>query len=67
MEEIINIATLTIDKTEANKSIVETKQAIFDLQKQIRNCAKTFLKTETLQENKLKSLSRTSRPSKTKR
>lgn len=32
-EEIINIATLTIDKTEANKSIVETKQAIFELQK----------------------------------
>lgn len=32
-EEIINIATLTIDKTEANKGIVETKQAIFDLQK----------------------------------
>lgn len=32
-EEIINIATLTIDKTEANKSIVETKQQIFELQK----------------------------------
>lgn len=32
-EEIINIATLTIDKTEANKSIVETKQSIFELQK----------------------------------
>jgi len=32
-EEIINIATLTIDKTEANKSIVETKTAIFELQK----------------------------------
>lgn len=32
-EEIINIATLTIDKTEANKSIVDTKQQIFDLQK----------------------------------
>lgn len=33
MEEIINIATLTIDKTEANKSIVDTKQQIFELQK----------------------------------
>jgi len=32
-EEIINIATLTIDKTEANKSIVDTKQQIFELQK----------------------------------
>lgn len=32
-EEIINIATLTIDKTEANKSIVDTKQEIFELQK----------------------------------
>lgn len=32
-EEIINIATLTIDKTEANNSIVNTKQQIFDLQK----------------------------------
>jgi hypothetical protein len=32
-EEIINIATLTIDKTEANKSIVDTKAAIFELQK----------------------------------
>lgn len=32
-EEIINIATLTIDKTEANQSIVDTKQQIFELQK----------------------------------
>ncbi len=32
-EEIINIATLTIDKTEANQSIVETKAQIFELQK----------------------------------
>lgn len=32
-DEIINIATLTIDKTEANKSIVDTKQEIFELQK----------------------------------
>jgi len=32
-EEIINIATLTIDKTEANKSIADTKQQIFELQK----------------------------------
>ncbi len=32
-EEIINIATLTIDKTEANKTIVDTKQQIFELQK----------------------------------
>jgi len=32
-EEIINIATLTIDKTEANKSITDTKAAIFELQK----------------------------------
>lgn len=32
-DEIINIATLTIDKTEANKSIVDTKAAIFELQK----------------------------------
>lgn len=32
-EEIINIATLTIDKTEANRSIVDTKQQIFELQK----------------------------------
>lgn len=32
-EEIINIATLTIDKTEANKSIVDTKAQIFELQK----------------------------------
>lgn len=31
--EIINIATLTIDKTEANNSIVDTKKQIFDLQK----------------------------------
>lgn len=30
---IINIATLTIDKTAANNSIVETKQQIFELQK----------------------------------
>lgn len=29
---IINIATLTIDKTEVGKSIVDTKQQIFDLQ-----------------------------------
>ncbi len=32
-EEIINIATLTIDKSEANKSITDTKAAIFELQK----------------------------------
>jgi len=32
-EQIINIATLTIDKTAANNSIVETKQQIFELQK----------------------------------
>jgi len=32
-EEIINIATLTIDKTEANKSIYDTKAAIIELQK----------------------------------
>ena len=32
-EEIINIATLTIDRSEANKSIVDTKQQIFELQK----------------------------------
>lgn len=32
-EEIINIATLTVDRTGANQSIVDTKQQIFDLQK----------------------------------
>jgi len=32
-EQIINIATLTIDKSEANRSIVDTKAAIFELQK----------------------------------
>lgn len=32
-ENIINIATLTIDRTEANNSIVQTKQQIFELQK----------------------------------
>lgn len=32
-EEIINIATLTIDKTEANNSIVQTRLQIFELQK----------------------------------
>lgn len=31
--EIINIATLTIDRTEANNSITDTKKQIFELQK----------------------------------
>jgi hypothetical protein len=43
-EEIINIATLTIDKTEANKSIVDTKQQIFELQKANSELRKDILK-----------------------
>jgi hypothetical protein len=41
---IINIATLTIDKTEANNSIEQTKKQIFDLQKANSDLRKDILK-----------------------
>ena len=41
---IINIATLTIDRKEANDSIVKTKQQIFELQKANADLRKDILK-----------------------